>query len=104
MWINCNERMPEDMDTVIALYLGSWPSRGNSGVIDIYAVRGKWFNIPEGVHIVGWMAVPDTAHLPIAEHCTNQSSEPGRLLGCIETSDPVIYECIFEGEALQVNY
>lgn len=48
MWIDCNEKMPVDMEVVIVLYLGCWPGRGNSGVIDIYAVGGKWFNIPQG--------------------------------------------------------
>lgn len=95
--------MPVDMEAVIALYLGRWPGRGNSGVIDVYAVDGRWFNIPEGVHVVGWMPLPDTGHLPIAEHYIDQSSEPKKLLGCIESCDPVIYECIFEGDTSEVD-
>lgn len=103
MWIDCNEKMPVDMEVVIALYLGCWPGRGNSGVIDIYAVDGKWFNIPQGVHVVGWMPVPDTAHLPIAEHYMYQLSEPKNLLGGIESCDPVICECIFEGDTSKLD-
>jgi hypothetical protein len=49
------------------LYLGDWPGRGNGGIVDVYAVDGEWFNIPESVDIVGWMPVPDTGYLPIAE-------------------------------------
>jgi hypothetical protein len=43
----CKEKMPEDMEVVIAMYLGRWPGRGNSGIADVYAVDGKWFNLPE---------------------------------------------------------
>lgn len=86
------------MEVVIALYLGHWPGRGNSGVTDIYAVDDNWFNIPEGVAIVGWMPVPDTGHLPIAEHDAGQNAELGNLLGSIETDVPSIRECIYEGD------
>lgn len=103
MWVNCSDKMPRDMEVVIALYLGHWPGRGNSGVIDIHTVDGKWFNIPEDVHIVGWMPSPDTAHLPIAEYCTNRSNEPIKLLGYTETCDPAIYECVFEGDYSEIN-
>lgn len=66
-WIDCKHRMPEDMDVVIALYAGHWPSRGNSGIVDIYAYEGQWFNIPEEVRIIAWMPVPDTSHLNFSE-------------------------------------
>jgi hypothetical protein len=103
MWIDCNKSMPEDMEVVIALYLGYWPGRGNSGVADIYAADGKWFNIPEGVNIIGWMSVPDTNHLPIAERYTDPSSGAVKLLGWTETSDPDILKCIFKGHYSEVN-
>lgn len=69
-----------------------------TGAIIYHAVDGMWFNIPERVTIVGWMPVPDTTHLPVAEHYTDQSSQPKKLLGCIATADPAIYECVFEGD------
>jgi hypothetical protein len=103
MWINCNEKMPADMEAVITLYVGYWPDRSNSGVTDAYAVDGKWFNIPEGVRMVGWMPIPSTTHLPIEGQHTGQSSEKGRLLGYIETDDPMISECIFEGDYSELN-
>lgn len=103
MWIHCKEKMPADLEVVIALYLGAWPGRGNSGIADVYAVDGHWPKIPEGVAIVGWMPVPDTTHLHIEEHYTDQSSEPPKLLGCIETRDPGIYECVFEDDYSEVE-
>ena len=103
MWINCKERMPTDMEVVIALYLGHWPSRGNSGIADIYAVDGEWFNLPEGVAIIGWMPVPNTDHLPIAEHYTKLNIEPGKPLGSIETGTPSIFETIFEGDYSEIE-
>lgn len=103
MWIDCNKSMPEDMEVVIALYLGYWPGRGNSGVADIYAADGKWFNIPEGINIIGWMPVPDTKQLPIAEFYTDPASGTGKLLGWTQTSDPDILKCIIEGEYSEVN-
>ena len=63
-WINCKEQMPADMEVVIALYLGHWLGRGNSGITDAYAVDGQWVNIPEGITIAGWMPVPDKGELP----------------------------------------
>ena len=97
--------MPEDMEVVIALYLGHWPGRGNSGIADVYAADGEWFNIPEGVAIVGWMPVPDTGHLPIAEHYagSNVESASDNLLGSIETDVPSIFECIFEGDYSEIK-
>lgn len=106
MWINCIEKMPEDMLPVIALYLGCWPGRGNSGITDIYAADGVWINLPEDVVIVGWMPIPDTKHLPIAEHYTgaNIDSKPSRFLGGVETGDiPEIFECIFEGDYSEIK-
>lgn len=105
MWINCKEEMPEDMEVVIALYLGHWPGRSNSGIADVYAADGEWFNIPEGVAIVGWMPVPDTGHLPIAEHYAGSTvaSRLGNLLGSIETEVPSIFECIFEGDYSEIK-
>ncbi len=105
MWINSEEKIPEDMEVVIALYLGHWPGRGNSGIADIYAIDGNWFNIPEGVAIVGWMPIPDTQHLPIAEHYTGLTveSRSGNLLGNIETDVPSIFECIFDGDHSEIN-
>lgn len=35
-WINFKEQMPADMEVVITLYLGYWPSRGNIGTTDAY--------------------------------------------------------------------
>ncbi len=43
MWINCKDSMPEDMEVVIALYLGYWPGRSNSGITDVYAFGGELF-------------------------------------------------------------
>ncbi len=105
MWINCKEKMPEDMEVVIALYMGHWPDRGNSGITDAYALDGKWFNLPEGVAIVGWMPVPNTGHLPIAEHYAGSivASRSGNLLGSIETDVPSILECIFEGDYSDIH-
>jgi hypothetical protein len=105
MWIGCKERMPEDMEVVIALYLGHWPGRGNSGIADVYASDGEWFNIPEGVAIVGWMPVPDTGHLLIAKHSarSNVESTSANLLGSIETDVPSIFEGIFEGDYSDID-
>jgi hypothetical protein len=105
MWINCKDKMPEDMAVVIALYLGCWPGRGNSGITDMYAFDGKWFNLPEGVVIVGWMPMPDTANLSIAEHykISKISSAPGNFLGCVETDAPEIFEGIFEGNFSKIK-
>ncbi|MCG8381740.1 MAG: DUF551 domain-containing protein [Gammaproteobacteria bacterium] len=107
MWINCKEQMPEDMEVVIALYLGHWPGRGNSGIADVYAVDGKWFNLPGGVAVVGWMPVPATGHLPISEHYADSTvasaSRSGSLLGSIETAVPSIFECIFEGDYSEIK-
>ncbi len=63
-WINPAEQMPADREVVIALYLGAWPGRGNSGITDAYAVERQWYNIPEGVTVAGWMPVPDEGELP----------------------------------------
>lgn len=98
--------MPEDMVVVIALYLGCWPGRGNSGVTDMYAADGIWVNLPEAVVIVGWMLIPDTKHLPIAEHYTGSNIAPTtrRFLGDIETGDnPEIFECIFERDYSEIK-
>lgn len=103
MWINSSEKMPADKEVVITLYVGYWPNRGNSGVTDAYTIEGMWFDIPEGVQIVGWMPIPSTAHLPIAEHHTGQLNEKGKLLGYLETDDPMISECIFEGDYSEVD-
>lgn len=104
MWIDCNEKMPVDMEAVIALYLDYWPGRGNSGVTDIYAVDGKWFNIPQGVHVVGWMPLPDMAHLPVSNHYIDRLTQPKKLLGCVESCDPVIDECVFEGDTSAIEH
>jgi hypothetical protein len=105
MWINCKDKMPEDMAVVIALYLGCWPGRGNSGITDIYAFDGEWFNLPEGVLIVGWMPIPDTAHLPIAEHYKGLKIDLalGNFLGCVETDAPEIFEGVFEGDSSKIK-
>lgn len=97
--------MPEDMEVVIALYLGCWPGRGNSGVIDIYACDGVWFDLPEGVVIVGWMLIPDTAHLPTSEHYKGSkiSSASGNFLGCVETDASEIFEGVFEGDSSRIK-
>lgn len=63
-WINPKDQMPEDREVVIALYLGYWSGRGNSGITDAYAVGRQWFNIPEGVTVAGWLPVPDKGELP----------------------------------------
>lgn len=91
------------MEVVIALYLGHWPGRSNSGITDIYAVDGEWFNIPEDVAIVGWMPVPDTEHLPIADYYARPKGESSKWLGSIETNDPSIFECIFEGDYSEIG-
>ena len=107
MWINCNEKMPEDMVVVIALYSGYWPERGNGGVTDIYTADGVWINVPDTVAIIGWMPMPDTKLLPITGHCTGSNSAPAtrRFLGCIETDSlPEISECIFEGDYSEIKY
>lgn len=62
-----------------------------------------WFNIPEGVAIVGWMPIPDTQHLPIAEHYAGSNAELGNLFGNIETDVPSIFECIFEGDYSEIK-
>lgn len=105
MWINCKDKTPENMAVVIALYLGCWPRRGNSGITDIYAFGGEWSNLPEGVLIAGWMPIPDTAHLPIAEHYKSSkiSSAPRNFLGCVETDSPEIFEGIFEGDFSKIK-
>ncbi len=105
MWINYKDKMPEDMAVVIALYLGCWPGRGNSGITDIYAFDGEWFNLPEGVLIVGWMPIPDTAHLPIAEHYKGLKIDLalGNFLGCVETDAPEIFEGVFEGDSSKIK-
>ncbi|WBU42679.1 MULTISPECIES: DUF551 domain-containing protein [Marinobacter] len=63
-WINPKDQMPEDREIVIALYLGCWSGRGNSGITDAYAVDRQWGNIPEGVTVVGWMPLPNKDALP----------------------------------------
>lgn len=105
MWIDCKDEMPEDMEVVIALYLGCWPRRGSSGITDAYARNGVWFGLPEGVVIVGWMLIPDTAHLPITEHSLDSkiNSTSGNFLGCVETDAPEILEGIFEGESSKIT-
>lgn len=106
MWIKCKDKMPEDMMPVIALYLGCWPGRGNSGITEANAVDGEWENLPDNVVIVGWMPIPDTKHLPIAEHhvSLNLSATPSRFLGSIQTGDlPDISECIFEGDHSEIK-
>lgn len=94
--------MPEDMEVVIALYLGHWPHRGNSGITDPYAVNGEWHSIPESVHVVGWLPLPDTAHLPIAEHYDRSDRRSYVRLGDVETQDPSIVECIFAGDYSEI--
>ncbi len=81
------------MKVVIALYLGHWPGRGNSGIADVYAVDGKWFNLPEGIAIVGWMPIPDTEHLPIAEHYADSTVE-SRLRTFIQDNIYIIPDVI----------
>ena len=105
MWINCEDNMPEDMEVVIALYLGFWSERGNGGITDAYAVDGVWSNLPENVVIIGWMPMPDTTHLPIAEHyvSSNINFTPNRLLGIAETDLPETSECIFEGDYSKIK-
>ena len=34
--------MPENMMSVIAIYLGCWSGRGNSGITEANAVNGEW--------------------------------------------------------------
>ena len=98
MWIDCRERMPEDLVVVIALYVGHWPKRGNSGITDAYAYDAAWFNIPEGVTIAGWMPVPDTDHLPMIQQSVKADTHDVRLLGTVETDMPGILGCVFEGD------
>ncbi|GAA3923018.1 DUF551 domain-containing protein [Litoribacillus peritrichatus] len=103
MWINCKEKMPEDMEVVIALYLGLWPGRGNGGITDTYAVDGKWFNLPEGVSVIGWMQIPNTEHLPITEHYAPPDIVSVNLLGSVETDIPSIVELVFEGDHSEIK-
>lgn len=106
MWIKCKDQMPEDMMPVIALYLGRWPGRGNSGITEANAVDGEWEDIPKSVVIIGWMPIPDTKHLPIAEcyASLNLNATPSRFLGSIQTGDfPDISECIFEGDYSEIK-
>ncbi|MEI8659240.1 hypothetical protein [Vibrio sp. Hal054] len=58
-WINPNEHMPVDDIVVIGRYEGRIDTRGNGGVIDVYAHNGKWINLPDGVSINGWMYDPE---------------------------------------------
>lgn len=71
----------------------------------LYKFGGSSTGPPEGVVIVGWMPVPDTGHLPIAEHYAGFSvaSKPSNLLGSIETEVPSIFECIFEGDYSEIK-
>ena len=103
MWIDCRERMPEDLVVVIALYVGHWPKRGNSGITDAYAYDGAWFNIPEGVTIRGWMPVPDTDHLSMIEQGVKADTLDAKLLGTVETDMLGILECVFEGDHSELS-
>jgi len=58
-WISCEERFPEDMETVIVYFEGWWPGRGMGGITGLYRYDGDWFNYPEGVKILGWIPCPD---------------------------------------------
>lgn len=98
-WIECTDQMPEDMEVVIALYCGHWPGRGQSGVVDAYTYKGRWFNIPENVSIAAWIPLLDTNELTQANlNPPSESIENLPLLGTVETEDPSILECIFQGD------
>ncbi len=58
-WIDSDDKMPHDHEVVIVLYAGRWPGRGVSGVADLYAHDGVWFNVPEGVTVCGWIPMPN---------------------------------------------
>ncbi|MCH8498644.1 MAG: DUF551 domain-containing protein [Marinobacter sp.] len=103
MWIDCRDRMPKDLVVVIALYLGHWPRRGNGGITDAYAYNGTWFNIPEGVTIAGWMPIPDTVHMDIPEQSANPGMHHTQFLGAVETDNPGILECVFEGDRSELG-
>ncbi len=99
MWIKSSSQMPHDLEVVIGLYVGDWPSRGRGGIIDVYAYDGRWFNLPEGVDIVGWMPIPDTSAIyPPADSASGQRPDSPKLIGTVETTMPDVLECIFEGD------
>jgi len=69
-------------------------------------VNGEWEDIPESVVIIGWMPIPDTKHLSIAEcyASLNLTSAPSRFLGSIQTGDfPDISKCVFEGDYSEIK-
>lgn len=57
MWIK-DGSLPKDGDVVIAHYKENYSER-ISGVSDLYAYAGEWFNIPEYAEIDRWMHIPD---------------------------------------------
>lgn len=86
---------------VSGMLAGAWKQRNNR---DQHS-DGEWEDIPESV-IIGWTPIPDTKHLPIAEHhaSLNLSATPSRFLGSIQTGDlPDISECIFEGDHSEIK-
>jgi hypothetical protein len=53
--------MPNDLEVVIAEFVGPWDAEGtgNGGIRDMYAHEGKWFNIPDSITITRWMHIPE---------------------------------------------
>lgn len=58
-WIDAKMRMPPDMEVVIVEFSGMWPGHGNSGIRDVYAYGGQWYNVPDTVTIERWMYIPE---------------------------------------------
>ncbi|MET4693606.1 DUF551 domain-containing protein [Endozoicomonas lisbonensis] len=95
MWIDCKEKMPESMEVVIVLYVGSWPGRGCGGIADAYATGVEWY-VPEGVNVVGWMPIPDVNHLTTHKECSVAlEHKRSTIKGFIDSDDHDFLEAIF---------
>jgi hypothetical protein len=67
-----------------------------SGVTDAYTIEGMCLIFLKVSRLLAGSRY-QVRHLPITEHHAGQLNETGRLPGYIETDDPMISECIFEG-------